>query len=73
MKARFVCNVANARLARNRIDQCEGVEAEYIVERVIYLSKYFFIPFREHLLEFEPNIFDHKNEMFVDEKVCFMC
>ena len=71
MKARFVCNVSNARLARNRIDQSEGFEAEYTVERVIYLSKYFFIPFREHLLESEPNILKHKNEMFIDEKGVF--
>ena len=71
MKARFVCNVSNARLARNRIDQCEGFEAEYIVERVIYLQGDYFISFRSRLLEDEPNIASHKNEMFIDEKGVF--
>ena len=71
MKARFVCNVSNARLARNRIDQCEGFEAEYIVERVIYLQGDFFISFRSRLLENEPNIASHKSEMFVDENGVF--
>lgn len=72
MKARFVCNVSNARLARNRIDQCEGFEAEYIVERVIYLQGDFFISFRSRLLENEPNIASHKSEMFVDENGVFL-
>ena len=71
MKARFVCNVSNARLARNRIDQCEGFEAEYIVERVIYLQGDYFISFRSRLLENEPNIALYKNEMFIDEKGIF--
>ena len=71
MKARFVCNVSNARLARNRIDQCEGFEAEYVVERVIYLQGDYFISFRSRLLEDEPNIASHKNEMFIDEKGVF--
>lgn len=39
MKTRFVCNVSNARLLRNRIDKGEGFETEYVVERVVYLSK----------------------------------
>lgn len=71
MKARFVCNVSNARLARNRIDQYEGFETEYIVERVIYLQGDYFISFRSRLLEDEPNIASHKNEMFIDEKGVF--
>ena len=71
MKARFVCNVSNARLARNRIDQCEGFEAEYTVERVIYLQADYFVSFRSRLLEDEPNIASHKNEMFIDEKGVF--
>ena len=71
MKARFVCNVSNARLARNRIDQCEGFEAEYVVERVIYLQADYFISFRSRLLEDEPNIASHKNEMFIDERGVF--
>ena len=71
MKARFVCNVSNARLARNRIDQCEGFEAKYMVERVIYLQGDCFISFRSRLLEDDPNIALHKGEMFIDSKGCF--
>lgn len=67
MKARFVSNVSNARLLRNRIDKGEGFEAEYIVERVVYLSKREFIPFREHLQEYEPNIEKYKSDMYIDE------
>lgn len=71
MKARFVCNVSNARLARNRIDQCEGFEAKYVVERVIYLAKQPFLHLREYLLEDDPNIASHKEEMYIDSKGCF--
>ena len=31
MKARFICNVSNARLLRNRIDKCEDFETEYVL------------------------------------------
>ena len=51
MKTRFICNASNARLLRNRIDKCEGFEAEFVVERVVYLSKREFIPFRERFFE----------------------
>ena len=71
MKARFVCNVSNARLARNRIDQREGFETKYTVERVIYLAKYPFLHLREYLLEDDPNITLHKEEMYIDSKGCF--
>lgn len=71
MKTRFICNASNARLLRNRIDKCEGFEAEYVVERVVYLSKREFIPFRERLLENEPNIAKYQNDMFIDENGVF--
>ena len=71
MKARFVCNVSNARLARNRIDQCGGFEAEYTVERVIYLQRNRFVSFRSRLLENEPNIASHKSEIFIDDNGVF--
>jgi hypothetical protein len=71
MKTRFVCNVSNARLLRNRIDKCEGFEAEYVVERVVYLSKREFIHFRERLLEDEPNISKYQDDMFIDENGVF--
>ena len=81
MKARFICNISNARLLRNRIDKCEGFEAEYVVERVVYLSKREFIPFRERLLEDEPNITKYQEDMFIDDNgvfhvlmyCCFQC
>ena len=38
MKTRFICNVSNARLLRNRIDKGEGFEAEYVVERVVCIQ-----------------------------------
>ena len=71
MKTRFICNVSNARLLRNRIDKCEGFEAEYVIERVIYLSKREFIPFREDLLADEPNIALYQDDMFIDENGVF--
>ena len=70
MKARFVCNISNARLARNRIDRNEGFVAKYVVERV-YLARDSFIYLREHLLEDNPNIVAHKHEMYIDSKGCF--
>ena len=71
MKARFVCDVSNARLARNKIDRSEGFVAKYVVERVVYLAKDYFIYFREHLLEDNPNIAKYKHEMCIDNKGCF--
>ena len=71
MKTRFICNVSNARLLRNRIDKGEGFEAEYVVERVVYFSKREFIPFRERLLEDEPNIAKYQDDMFIDENGVF--
>ena len=71
MKARFVCNVSNARLVRNRIDNGERFETEYIVERVVYLARNSFIYFREHLLEDESNIKQYKTDMFIDKNGCF--
>lgn len=67
MKARFVCNVSNARLARNKIDKRDGFETKYVVERVIYLAKYPFLHLREYLLEDDPNISLHKEEMYIDK------
>ena len=71
MKTRFISNVSNARLLRNRIDKCEGFEAEYVIERVVYLSKREFIPFRENLLADEPNIALYQDDMFIDENGIF--
>ena len=71
MKTRFICNVSNARLLRNRIDKYKGFEAEYVIERVVYLSKREFIPFRENLLVDDPNIALYQDDMFIDENEVF--
>ena len=52
MKARFICDISNARLTRNRMEQCEGFVFKYVVERVVYIARDYF---REHLLEDNPN------------------
>lgn len=67
MKARFLCNVPNARLLRNKLDKSKGEEVEYIIERVVYLSKRDFIPFREHLMEETPFVSCRKEDMFIDK------
>lgn len=68
MKAKFLCGKPNARLLRNRLDKGEGLECEYVIERVVYLSKRDFIPFREHLMEVTPFVSWHKEDMFIDEQ-----
>ena len=64
-------NVSNARLLINRIDKDEGLEAECVVEQIVYLSKREFIPFRERLLEDEPHIAKYQEDMFIDENCVF--
>lgn len=66
MKANFLCDVPNARLLRNQLDKDKGLAVEYVIERVIYLSKRDFIPFREHLMEDTPLVSCHKEDMFID-------
>ncbi len=68
MKARFLCGILNARLIRNKLDKGEGIAVEYVIERVVYLSKRDFVPFREHLIEATPFVSCHKEEMFIDEQ-----
>ena len=68
MKAMFLCDVPNARLLRNRLDNGKGLECGYVIERVMYLSKREFIPFREHLMEDTPFVSCHKEDMFIDEQ-----
>ena len=67
MKARFVCKIPDARLVRNAIDRKEGQVHEYIVERIIYLSKEKFIHFRSHLLDDNDELINYKNEMYIDK------
>ncbi len=68
MKARFLCDMPNARLLRNKLDKGEGLECKFVIERVVYLSKRDFIPFREHLMEATPFVSCHKEDMFIDEQ-----
>ena len=68
MKARFLCDMPNARMLRNKLDKCEGSEYEYVIERVVYLSKRKFISFREHLIEETPFMSCHKEDMFIDSQ-----
>lgn len=68
METRFICIVSNARLLRNKLDRGEGLTAEYVIERVVYLSKRDFIPFREHLMEETPFVSCHKEDMFIDSQ-----
>ena len=68
MKAKFLSNMPNARLLRNRLDKGDGLECEYVIERVVYLSKREFIPFREHLMEETPLVACHKADMFIDKQ-----
>ena len=67
MKARFLCDLSNARLVRNKLDKGEGIGVEYVIERVVYLSKRDFIPFREHLMEVSHFVSFHKEDMFIDK------
>lgn len=68
MKAKFLCKMPNARLLRNNLDKGLGEEHEYVVERVVYLSRREFIPFREHLSEATLFVASHKEDMFIDEQ-----
>lgn len=68
MKSIFLCDVPNARLLRNHLDKDKGLAVEYVIERVICLSKRDFIPFREHLMEETPFVSCHKEDMFIDEQ-----
>ena len=49
MKARFIENVSNARLLRNRLDEGLGVERQYFIERSVVLKHHNFMYFRDHL------------------------
>ena len=49
MKAKFIENVANARILRNKLDLGEGIEHEYFIQRAVLLKHEHFINFREHL------------------------
>lgn len=66
MKARFMWDMPNARILRNKLDKGEGLECEYVIERVVYLSKHNFIPFCEHLMEKTHFVSCHREDIFID-------
>ncbi len=72
MKSRFVCDISNARLAGNTIDRSEEFVAKYVVERVVYLARDYFIYFREHLLEENLISLNTSTKCILITKVVFM-
>lgn len=66
MKAKFIENVANARILRNKLDLGEGIEHEYFIQRAVLLKHEHFINFREHLSGENAIVKNHLDDMFVD-------
>ena len=67
MKAKFIENVANARILRNKLDLGEGVEHECFIQRAVLLKYHHFINFREHLAGENDIVLNHLDDMFVDD------
>ena len=66
MKAKFIENVSNARLLRNRLDEGLGVERQYFIERSVVLKHHNFMYFRDHLSGENDIVKMHNKDMFVD-------
>lgn len=67
MRARFIDNVPNARLLRNRLDEGLGVERQYFIERSVVLKHHNFMYFRDHLSGENDIVKMHRDDMFVDD------
>ena len=67
MKARFIDNVPNARLLRNRLDEGLGVERQYFIERSVVLKHHNFMYFRDHLSGENDIVKMHNKDMYVDD------
>ena len=67
MKARFIDNVPNARLLRNRLDDGLGVERQYFIERCVMLKHHYFMHFRDNLSGENDIVKTHSKDMFVDD------
>ena len=67
MKARFIDNVPNARLLRNRLDEGLGVEKQYFIERSVVLKHHYFMHFRDNLSGENDIVKMHRDDMFVDD------
>ena len=66
MKAKFIDNVPNARLLRNRLDEGLGIEQQYFIERCVMLKHHNFMYFRDHLSGENDIVKMHNKDMFVD-------
>ena len=67
MKAKFIDNVPNARLLRNRLDEGLGIEHEYFIERCVMLKHHYFMHFRDNLSGENDIVKTHSKDMFVDD------
>lgn len=67
MEARFIENVPNARILRNKLDLGKGVFHKYFIERAILLKHHHFINFREHLSGENDIVKMHRDDMFIDD------
>ena len=67
MKAKFIDNVPNSRLLRNRLDEGLGVEHEYFIERCVMLKHHYFMHFRDNLSGENDIVKTHSKDMFVDD------
>lgn len=66
MEARFIENVPNARILRNKLDLGKGVLHKYFIERAILLKHHHFINFREHLSGENDIVKMYRDDMFID-------
>lgn len=67
MKAKFIDNIPNARLLRNRLDEGLGIEHEYFIERCVMLKHHYFMHFRDNLSGENDIVKTHSKDMFVDD------
>jgi len=67
MKAKFIDNVPNARLLRNRLDKGLGIEKQYFIERSVVLKHHYFMHFRDNLSGKNDIVKMHRDDMFVDD------
>lgn len=67
METRFIENVPNARILRNKLDLGKGVFHKYFIERSILLKHHHFINFREHLSGENDIVKMHRDDMFIDD------
>ncbi|MCI7002866.1 MAG: hypothetical protein MR904_00795 [Clostridia bacterium] len=67
MEAKFIENVPNARILRNKLDAGNGKSHKYFIERAVLLKHHFFINFREHLSGENDIVKNHLDDMFIDD------